>query len=132
MLVNRNCTNQLTGELIKGGSFLQNYAPGDAKSIFCTGRVNGVDVKIPMNCVEVYEVGTAEVPSYTPIHTFFPKQEKRIMVFKDSEDLNNPTYIKEDTIAEDWIDNEDGTYEFSVDGLDIHRVWAKDVIKLMN
>ena len=34
-------------------------------------------------------------------------------------------------VVEDWIDNEDGTYEFSIDGKNIQRILAKNVMKLM-
>jgi hypothetical protein len=131
MLVNKNCTNQLTGELIKCGSFIHDPVQCKDAPIFFIGKVNGVDAKIPHNCMEEYEVGTAKMPSYEPIKTFFPKQDKRIKIMECSEDLHSSKMIPAGIVVEDWIDNEDGTYEFSIDGKNIQRILAKNVMKLM-
>ena len=131
MIVNRNCTNWIDETLVKGGSLLSDYAT-EQGSMYCTGIVEGKKVKVFTRCVEPFITNVVDIPSHEAIRQVFPKQEKRIIVADDAEDLNSVATVPKGTIAEDWIDNDDGTYELTVDGIHIWRIRAKSIDKLMN
>jgi hypothetical protein len=57
--------------------------------------------------------------------------EHRIMTVEDTEDYHSGKIIKKNTIMEDWIDNEDGTIEMTLDGIIVSRINKDSVIKIM-
>lgn len=129
--IKKNCTNQLTGTLIKGGSLLTNKGEvRDGKQVWCTGQTNGEDVKIPPNCVEPYIVGQWDAPSYEPVYKRW-HPDRSILVPDDVEDLSSCKLIKGGTVVDDWNDNQDGTYDITLNGIEVFRIREQDAMRLL-
>jgi len=132
-MINRNCTDFFTKTLVKNGTILESYEDeegagerGRQKYRICTLE-DGRRIKVIPLCVEPYIIG-GDI-DYTE-RRYFWKPYMRLIVDEDTEDYTSGSIIKEGTIIDDWIDNEDGTYEVSLDGILKHRINKKDVTKI--
>lgn len=133
--INKNCTDFYTNTLVKGGTIVVHYVDEDGQGErgrqvyrICTledGRV----IKTVPHSVEEYIIGEEEVPDYSD-KRYFWKPEKRLLVDFDTEDYSSGGIIKKGTIIDDWMDNEDGTYEVSLDGVQQHRINKNDVTRI--
>lgn len=133
--INKNCTDFYTNTLVKNGTIVVQYVDEEGQGErgrqvyrICTledGRV----IKTVPHSVEEYIIGGWDVPDYSD-KRYFWKPEKRLLVDFDTEDYSSGGIIKKGTIIDDWMDNEDGTYEVSLDGVQQHRINKNDVTRI--
>src|SRR5574344_999475 len=134
-MINKNCTDFFTGTLVKNGTLVKSYVDEDGQGErgrqvyrICTLEDDRI-VKVTPRSVEEYIIGDGDVADYTE-KRYFWKPDMRLIVDYDTEDYTSGSIIKEGTIIDDWIDNEDGTYEVSLDGVQKCRINKKDVTKI--
>lgn len=134
-MINKNCTDLFTRTLVKNGtmvvSYEDEYGAGErGRQVYRICELeDGSKIKTAPCNVEPFIVGDGEVEDYS-VRRYFWKPEMRLIIDYDTEDLSSGMMIKQDTIVDDWMDNEDGTYEISLDGVTKQRIMKKDVTKI--
>ena len=129
--INRNCTDQISGRLVKVGEDVSDpiVIRNEHGQVFyrCTD-MNGCIIEVVSTCVEEF-IPAGVSPVYSDKHYFW-KPDMRLYIPEDTYDLTSAYFIKKKTIIEDWMDNEDCTYEISLDGVHKYRILKKDAEKV--
>lgn len=135
-MVTKNCTDFFTGTLVKNGTPVVSYEDEEGsgergRQIYRIALLeDGRKIKVAPLCIVPHIVGDGEAEEYNGSRKYFWKPERRLIVEYETEDLSSGMMIKQDTIIDDWMDNEDGTYEISLDGIQKHRIMAKDTMRI--
>ena len=134
-MVCKNCTDLFTRTLVKNGtmviSYEDEYGGERGRQVYRISTLeDGRKIKTAPVCITEYVVGDGEAEEYNGSRKYFWKPERRLIIDYDTEDFSSGMILKQDTIIDDWVDNEDGTYEVSLDGIQKHRILAKDVTKI--
>jgi len=135
-MVCKNCTDLFTGTLVKNGTIVVSYEDEEGsgergRQVYRISTLeDGRKIKTAPICSTEYVIGDGDAEEYNGSRRYFWKPERRLVIDYDTEDFSSGMTLKQDTIIDDWMDNEDGTYEVSLDGVQKHRILAKDVTRI--